>query len=70
MDPGGVRLAESPPSSGESGANLIFGGESHRWPSGISPTPTQRCFSASLSSMSSQSERACGLARPGGCAEA
>jgi hypothetical protein len=29
------------PSSGESGANLIFGGEYHPW-SGISPTPTQQ----------------------------
>jgi hypothetical protein len=28
----------------KSGANLIFRGESHRWPSGISPTPTQRRF--------------------------
>ena len=25
--------ADSPPPAGESGANLIFGGESHRWPS-------------------------------------
>src|ERR1700730_15471210 len=31
-------------SSGESSANLIFRGESHRWPSGISPTPSQRRF--------------------------
>jgi hypothetical protein len=31
-------------STRESGANLIFGDECHRWPSGISPTPTQRRF--------------------------
>jgi hypothetical protein len=49
---GGTDGSNPVPSGGESGANLIFGGESHRSPSGISPTPTQRRFSASHSSMS------------------
>jgi hypothetical protein len=40
----GPRVRIHLPTSGESGANLIFGDECHRWPSGISPTPTQRRF--------------------------
>src|SRR4029077_7880446 len=31
----GTESSNPSPSSGESGANLIFGGESHRWLSGI-----------------------------------